>query len=484
MVLLLSPGLPAARGSAANTPDRSDDGSQGAKWNSGRPRLFFTPDKIDRLKQRIERDDQSRQAWLQIKQRADRQLKEELVSKEYAEGGAGQHGNYGRPSGQVAGMASTLGLVYRMTGDEQYARKLKEALLHYGGLARWAGDAGNIPPWHSELNTATFCFGYAIGYDSIYDFLSDAERTSIAKSMVQLGILPTLNDWVLPGERIHALDSMGHNWWSVCVSMAGLAAISLLGDEPRAERWVQEVSDAFPQWFYYQGNVLQNKSLNFDRNGAFYESVNYANYALSEYLLFRLAYTNVFRDTKPAEMPILRTVGDFFVATCYPTDRAMLSVNFGDGSLRTTGSQTLRLLLANRYDAEAYHCTWAERTGDSTTRLGWFTTKGVPCRSLRAACNDPCSILISGGHCSGPRGRTMRRCWRSSPASPGTTPIRMQAHSSCSTRANRCSSIPAIAPTAGRSIPVTIARARPTTSSWWTARPRIPKIAVAATGAW
>jgi hypothetical protein len=252
-------------------------------------------------------------------------------------------------------MASTLGLAYRTTGDERYARKLREALLHYSELARWAGDAGNTPPWHSELNTATFCFGYAVGYDSIYDYLSETERTSIVHSMVQLGILPTLNDWVLPGQRIHALDSMGHNWWSVCVSMTGLAAISLLGDEPQAEHWVQKVSDAFPEWFYYQGNVLQNKSLNFDGNGAFYESVNYANYALSEYLLFRLAYMNVFRGRQSAEIPILRTVGDFFVATCYPTDRALLSVNFGDSSLRTTGSQTLRLLLANGHDVEAYH---------------------------------------------------------------------------------------------------------------------------------
>lgn len=103
-----------------------------------------------------------------------------------------------------------------------------------------------------------FCFGYAVGYDCIYDSLSEAERGSIAQSMIRLGILPTLNDWLLPGERIHALDSMGHNWWSVCVSMAGLAAMSLLGDEPQAEPWVQEVSDGFPEWFSFQGNVLQN----------------------------------------------------------------------------------------------------------------------------------------------------------------------------------------------------------------------------------
>jgi hypothetical protein len=309
---------------------------------------------LSRLQQRIEQDERFREAWLRIKERADRQLKEQLVSKEYAEGGTGQHGNYNAPSSQIANMASTLGLAYRMTGNKEYAQKLKEALLHHAKLARWAGDAGNVPPWHSELSTARFCFGYAVGYDCIHDYLSEPERASIAQTMIRLGILPTLNDWVLPGERIHALDSMGHNWWSVCVSMAGLAALSLLGDEPQAGQWVQEVSEAFPEWFSYQGNVLQNKSLNFDRNGAFYESVNYAEYALSEYLLFRLAYTNVYRNAKPPEIPLLKTAGDFFIQTCYPTTTSMLSVDFGDSSLRTTGAKTLRLLLANGYQARAY----------------------------------------------------------------------------------------------------------------------------------
>ncbi len=328
--------------------------SDTGRWNSARPRLFFTPEKLSRLKQRIEQDDRFRQAWLRIQERADRQLKDKLVSKEYAEGGTGQHGNYNAPSGQIANLSPTLGLAYRMTGNKEYAQKLKEALLHYAELARWAGDAGHVPPWHSELNTARFCFGYAVGYDCIHDYLSEAQRASIAQAMIRLGILPTLDDWLLPGARIHALDSMGHNWWSVCVAMAGLASLSLLGDEPRAEQWVQEVSEAFPEWFSFQGNVLQNKSLNFDRNGAFYESVNYAEYALSEYLLFRLAYSNVYRDRKPPEIPILKGVGDFFVHTSYPTTASLLSTDFGDSSLRASGAKTVRLLLANGYQAQAY----------------------------------------------------------------------------------------------------------------------------------
>ena len=331
------------------------DQSAGAHLGTSRPRLFFTAEKLERLRERIDKEAMFKEAWDGLLGRANRQLEQRLVAKEYAEGGSGQHGNYKRPSSQISNMGATLGLAYQMTGDKRYAKKLRDALIHYGSLSRWAGDAHHDPPWHSELNTARFCYGYALGYDSIYDFLSEDEKKTIAGAMVRLGILPTLNDWVLGEKRIHALDSMGHNWWSVCVSMAGLAALSLLDDEPQAQSWVQRVSEAFPEWFIYQGNVLQNKTANFDSKGAFYESVSYANYALSEYLLFRLAYTNVFGKPSVPDIPLLETAGDFFVHTCYPISNGILSVNFGDSNINATGARTLRLLLANGFDTPEYH---------------------------------------------------------------------------------------------------------------------------------
>jgi len=249
-------------------------------------------------------------------------------------------------------MGQTLGFAYQVTGEERYAEKLRDALLYYTGYKRWCGVMFTTwdPPWHSELNTARFCYGYGVGYDSIHDFLSPDERKTIAEAMIRLGILPTLNDWILPEKRIHALDSMGHNWWSVCVAEAGVAALALLGEEPRAEEWVEKVCRAFPLWFSYRGNVLQNKSPNFDDGGAFYESVGYANYALSEYLLFRLAYSNTFRDSpRPPNPSLLEKAGDFFLHTCYPTSSSLLTANFGDSNLRGHAAATVRLLLANDY---------------------------------------------------------------------------------------------------------------------------------------
>lgn len=331
--------------------------------NRIRPYLFFTSQRLSQLQKRVETEGILKDSWSKILQRADRLLEADFVSEEYAEAGKGQHGNYGAPSSQLQNMGSTLGLAYQITGEGKYAEKLKEALLYYGNYKRWCGIEFTRwdPPWNSELNTAKFCYGYGIGYDCIHDFLSSEDKGRIADAMIHLGILPTLDDWILPDKRVHALDSMGHNWWSVCVSMAGLAALSLLGDESEANNWVDRVSRSFPEWFYYEGNILQNKTKNFDEAGAFYESVNYANYALSEYLLFRLAYLNTFPDSKPPDIPLLEKVGDFFLHTCYPTSDSMLSVNFGDGSITGSAARTLWLLLANGYKNDKY--SWyLERT--------------------------------------------------------------------------------------------------------------------------
>ena len=200
----------------------------------------------------------------------------------------------------------------------------------------------------------------ATAYDSLASILSTAERNTVQEALIRLGILPILQDWILPGSRIHSLDSMGHNWWAVCVSNAGVAALALLGEEPKALEWVESVCDALDPWFKYKGNALQNKSRNFDSAGALYESVNYANYALFEYLRFRLAYSNVFPGRKLPEYDCLRTACEYFLQTFYPSSSEPLTVNFGDSSLHLQVAPTIRLLA---------------ESGLSHPAAGWYLAK-------------------------------------------------------------------------------------------------------------
>jgi len=321
----------------------------GNSWVTARPRLFYNRARIQALRARLQRDTSLAAGWRLFLQHADQLLAAELISEADAQHGPGDDANFGKPSQQVVDMAFTLGLAYHVTQREPYAARLREALLHYAAYSSWHGPgfSKRVPPWHSELNTARFCVGMGAGYDALYSTLSSLDRHTITAAIARMGILATLEDWLEPETRIHALDSMGHNWWAVCVSSAGVAALSLLGDDPRVPQWLDRINEGIAQWFSYRGNVLQNKSPTFDSAGAFYESVGYANYAIFEYLRFRLAHTNVFPGRKQPDFAPLDKICEFFCQTFYPSSIAPLTVNFGDSSLHLQLSLTIRLLIEN-----------------------------------------------------------------------------------------------------------------------------------------
>ncbi|HEU5071213.1 MAG TPA: heparinase II/III family protein [Verrucomicrobiae bacterium] len=294
------------------------------------PRLFFTPEQMTRLRERIASEPSSARAWSNLLVRATKDL---------------ERGNPGLDS------LEELGLAYRMTGDKRFALKARAVLSRECTQPNW-GDPVLLrrdPSWHAGLGTAHSCFETAVAFDAIYDALSPDERKAIAKGIVDLGVLPTLDDWMLGETRIHALDSMGHNWWSACVFDAGIAALAVMDEEPRAQDWLARISGGSVEWFDFAGSRLDNKPRTFDPQGGFYESVNYASFALSQYLFFRLAWNHALAAPAPPEIPMLDRIGDFFINTSYPADDKVMSLNFGDGNLYADGSRPVALLWANGF---------------------------------------------------------------------------------------------------------------------------------------
>ncbi|MGH8022258.1 MAG: hypothetical protein ACRED1_01660, partial [Limisphaerales bacterium] len=270
-------------------PGQPADAGTGAGPETVHPRLFYNSSALERLRQMLAGDAATEHA---LKKRGQELLAAALIPESVAMRGKGQQANYGKPGNQMSDMGITLGLLFQLTGEKRYADKLREAMLYYADYVHWAARSFfiRVPPWHSELDTAKFSFGYAAGYDALHAFLSDADQKTISGAMVRLSVLPTLGDWVTPGRRIHSFDSMGHNWWGVCVAGAGLCALSLLGEDPRAQGWIDLMDAGFEQWFNYPGNTLQNRVATFERSGSSYEGVNYTKYGVTEYLHYRLAW--------------------------------------------------------------------------------------------------------------------------------------------------------------------------------------------------
>lgn len=298
------------------------------------PRLYFTAERIAQLRERVMGERSSADAYAAILAAADQAL--------------------ARPDS--AGRAvEQLALVYRMTGDKRYAGLVRDVLLREIHRSNW-GEADLLkrdPVWHAGLGLARSLYSAAVAFDSVHDALTPDERREIAKGIVDLGVLPTLNDWVLGAQRIHALDTMGHNWWSACVFVGGIGALAVMDEEPRAAAWLDRIDAGSVEWFRYGGSLIENKPANFDRTGGFYESVNYASFAMSQYLLFRLAWTNALQ-RPAATIPLLDRAGDYFVNVCYPNAGRMMTLNFGDGSINSDGSRPLSLLWANGWHKPDY----------------------------------------------------------------------------------------------------------------------------------
>ncbi|MFD2034765.1 heparinase II/III family protein [Belliella marina] len=298
--------------------------------------LLHSDQNIARLKRQVEQDRQVAESWKVKLGQAER-----LMEKD----------RWSAPDCQL------LSLVYRMTGDKRFAEAIRKTLLDYAGRETWEGHdlLNRTPPWKGGLETAHTCFYMALGYDAAYDYLSKSDRHIIAEGIVRVGIEPLMGDWLDPQTSFHTLDTMGHNWWSACVYMAGYAAMAVRDEIPQAKNWVRQISETAPEWVNYSGSVLQNKIPHFDQEGGFYESINYAAFGVSQYLFFRYSITHVMPEIKQPELPVLEKMADFFIYTTYYVNEGKpLSVNFGDSRIDKNGNACVVLLYNMGYQKERY----------------------------------------------------------------------------------------------------------------------------------
>ena len=308
---------------------------------SAHPYLTYSDANVAKLKERIAHEPGIAEAWNQMLATANRALE--------------QTGARGGRGGGPGGGNELLCLAYRMTGEKKFGERVKQNLLaqNLGGR----DDPMLLlrdPPWHSSLGSGAACAAFGVAFDSVYDLLTPDERHTLAARLAEKGILPVLDDWVLGAKRIHSLDTMGHNWWSAIVFGAGIGAMAILDEEPRAHGWVERVGLAETEWTRYAGSVLENKPSTFDANGGFYESINYANFAIGSYLPFRLAWRDAFVAPPPI-IPVLDRIAEYFIHTSYPQSAgAPWSLDFGDGALTANGAGSVTLLWNLGYRKPAY----------------------------------------------------------------------------------------------------------------------------------
>lgn len=232
--------------------------------------------------------------------------------------------------------ASRLAFHHRHTGSRE---SVDPALVLLGWLEAWPAWNAQAPKngWRSDLWTADCAAGMGLALDQFADALPADRSRQLRGVLLERGVLPVLEEWIDPERRIHALDSMGHNWWSVCMAGAAIGLFAAADEEPRAAEWFDLIAEGIIEFFAYPGNVLQNKQPNFGRGGDFIESVGYLDYTLHNLVfVFELYRERLGRDLA-AEILILPEICDYYMACVQPLKSGVQRLNFGDmGSGRET----------------------------------------------------------------------------------------------------------------------------------------------------
>ena len=184
--------------------------------------------------------------------------------------------NYPR---EIMGRVMYLSYMYRMTGERKYAERAERELI---------ASAGNYEDWRPDhfLTTAEMALAFAIGYDWLYDFLSDSSKENIVNEIISKGLelAETSN-----GNKYKA--SVG-NWNSVCSACMTASALAVFEHNP--EKYSKFVADAI------QTNVKAVD--NFGPDGGYPEGYSYWHYGASyQTIMFEVLKTAIGYDSNLPE---------------------------------------------------------------------------------------------------------------------------------------------------------------------------------------
>jgi len=219
----------------------------------------------------------------------------------------------------------TLGFMWLLTEDRRYCDRAKTELLAVCAFPNWIDE--------KFLTTAETAFGAAIGFDWLYDSLTDHERAQIVQAIVEKAIEPSLNEFDAP--RPPCWTTRAINWYLVCNGALMIAALSVAEFDPRAARLFSLCRDSIATGFHEYGP-----------DGGWVEGPGYWHYA-TQYAIYLLDSLDTALGTylDLDASPGLSNTGLFRLHAAGPSRNLF---NFADGEEDHSGGYWL-FWLAKRY---------------------------------------------------------------------------------------------------------------------------------------
>ena len=177
-----------------------------------------------------------------------------------------------------------MGIAWQLSGDEIYARKVKEILLAYVDFypsldfhpLGLSGNPGRI--FWQTLNESVFLVHTAVAYDCVYDYLSAEERGLIEKEFFR-----PYTDFImtgLPSNRANTkMFNNLNNWATWACAGVGMIGIAM-GDDSLVQKalYGSDLSG--------EGGFLRQMDVLFSPDGYFTEGAYYLRYAIWPFVTF------------------------------------------------------------------------------------------------------------------------------------------------------------------------------------------------------
>lgn len=315
---------------------------------AGHPRLMVLDEDFARVKGYIASDPVAKEYFERVKESGEKMLSEP-VSERIIVGP-----RLLTISRQVLVRTSTLGALYRLTGDRRYAERCRDEMLAAARFKDWN-------PSHF-LDVAEMTNGLALGYDWTYDALADAERKEIREAIVTKG----LNEGLKVYAKGNWWTKTTNNWNQVCNGGLGVGALAVADVEPEVARKVLEAGRA----------SLPLAMAQFAPDGGCVEGPGYWGYA-TQYTVYYLAAlkTALGTDFEFDSTPGFADTGTFRMQSIGATGKTF---NFADAHDGVGGAPQM-FWLATTFDRPAYaaHERALIDGRAETFHLLWYTPAGT-----------------------------------------------------------------------------------------------------------
>lgn len=220
----------------------------------------------------------------------------------------------------------TLGLLYQTTGDRKYAERAWKEL----------DGASKFTDWNPKhfLDVGEMTFGFAIGYDWMYDYWTPEQRTQIRNAIVEHGLNRAMNAYKgLAIERMSFWIKVDHNWNQVCNGGIGAGALAIADEEPKlCEEILRNVIQNIPYAMKHYGP-----------DGAWNEGPGYWSYATNYNIVIIASLQSALgTDFGLSEIEGFSKTALFPI---YMTGPSGKSFNYADGSDSKIGGSALAWLI-------------------------------------------------------------------------------------------------------------------------------------------